>query len=90
MVWRTPPQFFNLRIKTMTQEVPGSYLREADNAHFTYVVSVDSTGFSARVYDANGDLAGTPSIAIYPSLEPISKQAKKWVEECIRDLVAVR
>ena len=77
----------------MSIQFSGSYLRKSDGAHFTYVASILMKEFKAKVFDENGDPAGTPSILWAPSLESeasVKASCKSWIEGCIEDRVGVR
>lgn len=72
--------------------IQGTYHRKSDDSHFVYraKVHIEHGAFSAKVFDSDGMLAGTPLVFINGLTDEIEDQCRSWVESCIRDRVGVR
>lgn len=72
--------------------IKGTYHRKSDDSHFVYTAKVhmEHGAFSAKVFDSQGTLAGTPLIFINGLADEPEDQCRSWVESCICDRVGVR
>ena len=71
----------------MVSVVSGRYQRKSDGEYFTYVAKIhlEVDAFSAKVFDANGELAGTPLLFFAGTSGLVEAQCREWVERCIRN-----
>lgn len=75
------------------EKVSGTYERKSDNAVFQYEVQYTPSYWAATVWDANGDLAGSPQLGVHGKMlegEELREQVIDWIERAIRDRVGVR
>lgn len=74
------------------QTIHGAFRRLSDGAYFKYIAKIhfDVDAFSAKVFDANGELAGTLLSFLTGADESSEFKCRNWVERCIREKDGVK